>query len=255
MMEPFNLSVSAARMRGLMCGSREAIPFNMLRRCEDHGHFQGTNCPICNEEGKFIMSDRESGSLGRMMALILRHAPEKFNLEMDINGWVNADEMARSISKQRRHFHWARAWHFEAVGAADEKGRYQVEGDMIRATYGHSLELDLDLPTDDIPEGLFWPCEPNALRTHLELGILAGDRKQVHLSRTIANALEAGRVRIDRPRIIEVDTVRAIADGHTIHRAGTTVFLTEKVPAEYLYAVEEDDPAILEVIARWDEEE
>ena len=51
------------------------------------------------------MSDRESGSLGRMMALILRHAP-KFNLEMDINGWVNADEMARSISKQRRHFHW-----------------------------------------------------------------------------------------------------------------------------------------------------
>ena len=255
MMEPFNLSVSAARMRGLMCGSREATPFNMLRRCEDHGHFQGTNCPICNEEGKFIMSDRESGSLGRMMALILRHAPEKFNLEMDINGWVNADEMARSISKQRRHFHWPRAWHFEAVAAADEKGRYQVEGDMIRATYGHSLELDLDLPTDDIPEGLFWPCEPNALRTHLELGILAGDRKQVHLSRTIANALEAGRARIDRPRIIEVDTVRAIADGHTIHRAGTTVFLTEKVPAEYLYAVEEDDPAILEVIARWDEEE
>ena len=89
----------------------------------------------------------------------------------------------------------------------------------------------------------------------MELGILAGDRKQVHLSRTIANALEAGQVRIDRPRIIEVDTVRAIADGHTIHRAGTTVFLTEKVPAEYLYAVEEDDPAILEVIARWDEEE
>ena len=34
------------------------------------------------------MSDREAGSLGRMLALVLRHAPEKFNVDMDINGWA-----------------------------------------------------------------------------------------------------------------------------------------------------------------------
>ena len=66
----------------------------MLRQCRDrscklnNGFFTGTNCHVCNEEGKFIMSDREAGSLGRMLALVLRHAPEKFNVEMDINGWV-----------------------------------------------------------------------------------------------------------------------------------------------------------------------
>ena len=98
------------------------------------------------------MSDREAGSLGRMLALVLRHAPEKFNVEMDINGWVNARELSEAIGKQRRHYHWLRAWHFEAIANADEKGRYQVENEMMRATYGHSIELDLDLPTDDIPE-------------------------------------------------------------------------------------------------------
>ncbi|HII31459.1 MAG TPA: RNA 2'-phosphotransferase, partial [Candidatus Poseidoniaceae archaeon] len=87
------------------------------------------------------MSDREAGSLGRMLALVLRHAPEKFNVEMDINGWVSTRELADSISSQRRHYHWLRGWHFEAIASADEKGRYQVEGEMIRATYGHSIEI------------------------------------------------------------------------------------------------------------------
>ena len=29
------------------------------------------------------MSDRESQSLGRILALVLRHAPEKFGVDMD----------------------------------------------------------------------------------------------------------------------------------------------------------------------------
>ena len=98
------------------------------------------------------MSDREAQSLGRILALVLRHAPEKFGVDMDINGWVNTRELSDSISNQRRHYHWLRGWHFEAIANSDEKGRYQVEGEMIRATYGHSIELELDLPTDDIPE-------------------------------------------------------------------------------------------------------
>ncbi|DAC69948.1 MAG TPA: RNA 2'-phosphotransferase [Candidatus Poseidoniales archaeon] len=201
------------------------------------------------------MSDREAGSLGRMLALVLRHAPEKFNVEMDINGWVSTRELADSISSQRRHYHWLRGWHFEAIASADEKGRYQVEGEMIRATYGHSIEIELDLPTDEIPEALYWPCEPTEADAIVQLGITSGTRNHIHLSKTIVNALEAGHVRIDRPAIIEVDTVRAVADGHTIYRAGKTVFLTDEVPPEYLYRVGDDDPMITDTVARWEREE
>ena len=232
----------------------------MLRQCRtrscsiNNGHFSGSNCPVCNEEGKFIMSDREANSLGRILALVLRHAPEKFGVEMDLNGWVNSRELSEAIQNQRRHFHWLRGWHFEAIANSDDKGRYQVEGEMIRATYGHSIELELDLPTDDIPEALYWPCEPESVPTHMEYGITAGDRKHVHLSKTIANAMEAGHVRISRPAILEVDTTRAVADGFTIWRAGKTVFLCEEMPSEYLYHVEEDDPSIQEMISMWEEE-
>ena len=92
--------------------------------------------------------------------------------------------------------------------------------EMIRATYGHSIEIELDLPTDDIPEALYWPCEPTEADAIVQLGITSGTRNHIHLSKTIVNALEAGHVRISRPTIIEVDTVRAVADGHTIYRAG-----------------------------------
>lgn len=197
------------------------------------------------------MSDRESNSLGRILALVLRHAPEKFGVEMDINGWVNARELSEAIGTQRRHYHWLRGWHFEAIANADEKGRYQVENEMIRATYGHSIELDLDLPTDDIPEVLYYPCQTDEVETLLEFGITAGDRKNVHLSRSIRNAMDAGHVRIHRPAILEIDTARAIVDGHTIYRAGTTVFLTDEVPGEYLYQVEDSDPMIVETVEEW----
>ena len=40
---------------------------------------------------------------------------------MDINGWVSTRELADSISGQRRHYHWLRGWHFEAIANADEK--------------------------------------------------------------------------------------------------------------------------------------
>jgi len=93
------------------------------------------------------------------------------------------------------------------------------------------------------------------VETTLELGITSGDRNHIHLSRSITNAMEAGHVRIDRPAILEVDTVRAIADGHIIYRAGKTVFLVDEMPGEYLYRLEADDPIILEMIAQWEIEE
>jgi len=226
----------------------------MLRQCRAHGYYEGQNCPVCNEEGKFIMSEREKNGIGRLMAGVLRHFPEKFNLQMDINGWVNCNALCDAFKEARHYYHWLRPWHFEAISSAEAKGRYQVEGEMVRATYGHSVEIELDLPTDDIPEVLYYPCSEEDLANHLELGIKAADRQHVHLSKTIANAMEAGHVRIHRPRILEVDTERAIDDGNTIYRAGTTVYLCEDIPSDYLEVLPEDDQMITEIIMFWEEE-
>ena len=227
----------------------------MLRKSK-HGYFKGSNCPVSNEEGKFIMSDKESDKLGRVLALVLRHAPEKFDVEMDINGWVDVNALCDGIKAQRRDFErWLKPWHFEAVAITEEKGRYEVEGQRIRATYGHSIEIEIDLPTDDIPDSLFYPVDPDEVEDIIKLGIKGGDRRHVHLSKSVSKAHEAGRVRINSPSIVEVDAIRAIADGIDIYRAGKLVFLTEGVPPQYLFKVSSDDPDLIEVLEKLEEEE
>lgn len=211
----------------------------MLRECKEHGYYRGFKCPVCNKEGRFLMNDDELDKVGRMLAGILRHFPERFNLELDEHGWINMNTLLDAIRYKRRQFRWLRLHHIRAVVKTDPKGRYQIDGDMVRATYGHSIKLDLDLPTDNIPDKLYYPTSQEEADIVLETGLKPADRRHVHLSRTVLDAKSAGLHRVDDPIILEVDAKKAIKDGIIIKQAGTTVYLTDEVPPEYLKKLEE----------------
>ena len=206
----------------------------MLRECEEHGYFRDELCPVCGTEGKFLMSTEEMDKVGRTMAGILRHFPERFELEMDEQGFVSLREMVSGMRDNNRRMHWLRTHHVIALVESDPKGRYQVSGDSVRATYGHTLELDLRHPSDNIPEELYYPATPDESDIILEIGIIPADRRMVHLSKTYEDAFSAGSVRVDDPVILAVDTVKARADGIEIGRAARTVYLCKQIPPEYL---------------------
>ncbi|HOK27492.1 MAG TPA: RNA 2'-phosphotransferase, partial [Methanomassiliicoccaceae archaeon] len=67
------------------------------------------------------------------------------------------------------------------------------------------------------------------------------DRKMVHLSKTYADAYNAGRVRTDTPVILEIDAKRAMESGMEIQRAARTVYLIGEVPAQFLSKAEEHE--------------
>ena len=48
------------------------------------------------------MRTGERNSLARKLALVLRHAPEKFDLEMDINGWIDIKDIIRQFKKRQQ---------------------------------------------------------------------------------------------------------------------------------------------------------
>lgn len=206
----------------------------MLRECPDHGYFRGAECSECGVEGDFLMNDEELNHLGRIMAGILRHFPDRFGLEMDPHGWVDLEAMVESIQEKRDRFHWLRPRHVNAVAATDPKGRYEIEDERIRATYAHSLELDWEFPTDGIPDTLYFPVAEEELELVLERGLSPRDRALVHLSETYESALSAGLRRVENPIILEVAAEKAAEDGNTIWNASKTVYTTEHVPGEYL---------------------
>jgi putative RNA 2'-phosphotransferase len=196
---------------------------------------------VCNDRGKFLMSDRELNSISRMMAGTLRHFPERFELAMDDHGWVSLFDMVDAFRDTRDDLHWLRPRHVQAIVESDEKGRYEIDDEMIRATYAHSVDIDLDLPTNNIPDKLYYPASSDESEGLLSGGIRPGDRKYVHLSKTYKNAFEAGSGRNDAPVIIEIDVRAAEADGLKVMHAASTVYLTEEVPSKYVRMAPEED--------------
>jgi putative RNA 2'-phosphotransferase len=180
------------------------------------------------------MSDRELDSLGRIMAGVLRHFPEKLGVTIDGHGWVDISEFVEAVGVSRSGFQWLRDHHVEAIALTDPKGRYQVDGGMIRATYGHTIDVRLDdLPLAEIDD-FYYPVTEEEIDIILEGGLNPIDRKNVHLSGSIEKAIEAGKVRTEIPLILRIDGKSAKEDGVKIYRAGKDVYITDRIDAKYI---------------------
>lgn len=211
----------------------------MLSECKNHGYYRGETCPLCNTEGKFLMNERELNALSRIMAGALRHFPEKLGLMMDGKGWVNISDLIDAIGTGRSGFDWLRLHHIEALVATDPRKRYQIDGGMIRATYGHTIDVfPDDLPLADIDE-FFYPVTEEEIDIILEGGLHPTDRRKVHLSGSIEKAIEAGKVRTDDPLILRIDGKKAMKDGMKIYHAGKDVYITDEIDAKYISKVKE----------------
>lgn len=206
----------------------------MLSECENHGYYRGESCPICNKDGKFLMNDKELNSLSRIIAGALRHFPEKLGLMMDGRGWVDISSLIEAIGIGRSGFNWLRIHHIEALVSTDQRGRYQIDGGMIRATYGHSINVNLDdLPLAEIDE-FYYPVTEEEADIIIEGGLHPVDRKKVHLSGSIEKAIEAGKVRTEEPLILRIDGAKAKGDGKKIYHAGKDVYITDNIDAKYI---------------------
>jgi putative RNA 2'-phosphotransferase len=214
----------------------------MLAQCRTHGYYRGERCPLCDETGRFLMKDFEIDRVGRMMAGILRHFPERFNLTMDGRGWVDLEEFTNAIKDSRDNYRrWLRREHIVALVETDEKGRYQIDGGMVRATYAHSVNVNLD----DLPEAnvdkLYFPVSEEELDLVLESGLRPSDRNMIHLSATPDKAYSAGRVHIADPILLEVDVKAASDAGNFIFRAGKAVYVTDAVEPNVLSKFDDEE--------------
>lgn len=214
----------------------------MLKECAQHGFFRAETCPVCEQPGKFLMNDRELDHLGRILTGVLRHFPDRYGLTMDPRGWIPIAQIVRAINQKHPAYHWLRVVHLVAIAETDPKGRYEVRDERIRATYAHTVEVDLDLPTVNIPDHLYYPVTTEEATIVLEVGLKPSDRRKVHLSKTAADAHSAGSVRTPSPVILEIDAGKARAAGIVIMQAGKTVFLVDQVPPEYLQRIEFTPP-------------
>lgn len=173
-------------------------------------------------------------ALSKFLSYVLRHHPEAIGLSLDRHGWADVDEL---INKARKE-HWEiNRPLLRKVMASGNKQRFILNDDKqyIRAGYGHSIEVDLQLQPKLPPRKLYHGTARQQLESILEKGLLPGNRNFVHLSSTRAEARYVG-ARHGKPIILTV-TSRSMADqGFNFYQSKSEpgIWLSKHIPPQFL---------------------
>ena len=175
--------------------------------------------------------------LSKLLACVLRHQPGSIGIELDAAGWVPVDELLRQLAA-RKGRRVTRAKLDEAV-ATNPKRRFEFDADRrrVRATQGHSVEVDLELPPTRPPETLFHGTAARSLESILREGLTRQKRRHVHLSTDRALMLSVA-ARHGRPVLLAVRAAELHEAGHAFLHTSNDVWLTDAVPATHLRVVD-----------------
>ena len=176
------------------------------------------------------MDERRTVKVSKYLSKHLRHQPERIGLTLDAQGWVPIAELLQAAA--RHHFPISRA-ELDHVVAANDKQRFAVVDDRIRASQGHTVAVDLDLPVAEPPAYLYHGTVGRTLDTIRAEGLRPMNRTHVHLSPDRETATRVG-ARRGRPVVLSVDAGAMHRAGHTFWVSANGVWLTDAVPAEYL---------------------
>ncbi|MFI9078066.1 RNA 2'-phosphotransferase [Streptomyces sioyaensis] len=176
------------------------------------------------------MDGQRSVRLSKYLAKHLRHAPERIGITLDAQGWVPVDVLMAAAAQDG--FRFSRA-ELEQVVAGNDKQRYAIEGDRIRANQGHSVRVELDLEPAVPPDRLFHGTVGRRLTAIRAEGLRPMSRHAVHLSPDRETATRVG-ARRGRPLVLTVDAAAMHRAGHVFQVSANGVWLTDRVPAAYL---------------------
>ena len=186
---------------------------------------------VHNPVGVYDMSAFKNTS--KFISLILRHKPEAIGISLDEHGWANICDLINGINGTDGHRLDQEI--LEEIVRTDEKQRYSFNEDhtLIRANQGHSIPVDVELEEKTPPAVLYHGTGEKFVSSIDAQGLIPKSRLYVHLSSDTATAKKVGS-RHGKPVIYEVDCSRMVLDGYTFYLSANHVWLTRKVPPEYL---------------------
>jgi len=125
------------------------------------------------------MSQDVKTGISKYTSYLLRHNPE--GLTMDKEGFVQLDEL---LSKVKERYILADRKLLMSIVNESDKKRFEIVGERIRALYGHTIDVNVNLREDKQVMVLYHGTTPQAVREILKTGLKPMRRRWVHLSPT-----------------------------------------------------------------------
>src|SRR5688572_16861339 len=98
--------------------------------------------------------DRRHTEISKFLSYVLRHRPQEIGVELDAHGWVAIDEL---LARSAAHGRAVSRDELDYVVAHNNKKRFAISEDglRIRASQGHSTEVDLGYEARTPPDVLY----------------------------------------------------------------------------------------------------
>ncbi len=175
--------------------------------------------------------------ISKFLSYVLRHKPDAIGLELDANGWVSVERLIQSANASGQTL--TREL-LETVVRTNDKKRFAFSDDglKLRASQGHSIDIELGLKPQMPPEYLYHGTANRFRDSILASGLNPGNRKHVHLSTDVKTATQVGQ-RHGKPIVLLVRAAEMQGAGYSFFLSANGVWLTDSVPAQYLDLVDQ----------------
>lgn len=181
------------------------------------------------------MTQKQIVKTSKFLSLVLRHKPEVIGLKLDNEGWADVEDLIKKSNAEGRKINLEL---LKEVVRTNNKKRFAFNEDKtkIRASQGHSVEIDLGyLPTTP-PDVLYHGTATRFLDSILKSGLIKGSRRHVHLSKDKDTASNVGQ-RHGKLVMLEADAKKMFEKGFEFYVSENGVWLTEAVPSEFLRVI------------------
>jgi len=180
---------------------------------------------------------KELTDISKTISYALRHKPEEFGLELDVEGWADTLVLVNAMQGRGQNVTLADVIF---ITENNSKKRFELSADnaRIRALQGHTAEeVKRDFPAAKPIGPLFHGTPTENLPSIWEQGLKRMARHHVHLSATMSAAHIVGR-RYNAPyTILRVDALEMVQDGFQFYLSENGVWLIDHVPSEYITSV------------------
>jgi putative RNA 2'-phosphotransferase len=170
--------------------------------------------------------------ISKFLSYVLRHSPDEIGLQLDAEGWASVEEL---IDKARSAGTILTPELIEQVVRTNDKQRFALSDDRsrIRANQGHSVKIELNLPSRQPPEYLYHGTATRFVDAIRREGLKAMSRQHVHLSIDEPTAHKVGQ-RHGKPIILKISAGEMWRAGQQFFLSDNGVWLTGKVELKYI---------------------
>jgi putative RNA 2'-phosphotransferase len=170
--------------------------------------------------------------ISKFLSLVLRHDPQKIGIQLDECGWVSIEEL---LEKAKLNHVQINLEQLNRVVETNDKKRFAIseDGTKIRASQGHSIQVDLRLTETKPPTTLYHGTSTKFIDQIMNEGLKPMKRQHVHLSSDIITATKVGQ-RHGQPVVLTVHSELLYQDGCNFYLSDNGVWLTSFVDQKYL---------------------